>query len=124
MTIEVSFWKPYSIQHAAGVAPANKRLSPDMAGTNKRFEILDLYFTTDASTTDSTAARIGFGASATPTPSATNPVVGIVLDHPGAAPGLPIAGIPGTGAANENLYLTGEDPVGGSITVTFLGRVV
>lgn len=61
-------------------------------------------------------ARIGFGASTTPTG------VGVVLSHPGIAAGSGLVegngcGILGLGADGEDLRITSEVPTGGSIDV-------
>lgn len=72
--------------------------------------------TADNANTVDVAVRIGFGA--VNTPSAT----GVVLSHPGIAPGSGVvegtgAGMIGVGADDEDLRITSEVPTTGSIDV-------
>lgn len=79
--------------------------------------------TADHANTADVSVKIGFGATTIPADSSTG-ANGILLDHPGIAAGSGVvigngAGILGIGADGEELRLTCEDPVGGSIAVTF-----
>lgn len=68
--------------------------------------------------TTSVSVRMGFGTSTTPAADAA----GVVFFHPGIPPGSGQvrgngSGIIGIGASNEDLRLTCDDPVGGSISI-------
>ena len=74
----------------------------------------------DAATTATggVACRIGFGTANTPAADSA----GIILAHPGIAPGSGViegngAGIIGIGASNEDLRVTCEDPTGGNLDI-------
>lgn len=73
----------------------------------------------DKANTVDVSARIGFGTANTPAADAA----GVILFHPGIPAGGGLvegsgAGIIGIGASNEDLRLTCEDPVTGSINIT------
>lgn len=73
----------------------------------------------DNANTVDVSVRIGFGTTNTPAVDAA----GVILFHPGIAPGSGLvegsgAGIIGIGASNEDLRVTCEDPVTGSINIT------
>ncbi len=77
--------------------------------------------TVDNATTPDVAVRIGF-ATATLTAVSGSGITGIVLSHPGIAPGSGIvkgsaSGIIGIGASNEDLRLTSEVPTGGALRI-------
>ena len=77
----------------------------------------------DKANTVDVAARIGFGATTTPTGT------GVVLAHPGIAAGSGVvegsgAGILGIGADGEDLRITSEAPTGGSIDVVVSYHIV
>lgn len=79
--------------------------------------------TCDGANSADIAVKLGFGASTIPADSSTG-AAGILLDHKGIKPGSGIVlgnggGILGVGADGEELRLTCEDPVGGSVSVTF-----
>lgn len=72
--------------------------------------------TCDNANTVDVAARIGFGTANTPT------TTGVILSHPGIAPGSGViegsgGGMLGVGADNEDLRITSEVPTSGSIDV-------
>ncbi len=74
--------------------------------------------TADNANTVDVSCRIGFGTANTPAVDAA----GIILFHPGIAAGSGViegngAGIIGIGASNEDLRVTCEDPVTGSINI-------
>lgn len=76
-----------------------------------------------AVTASEVAVKVGFGASAIAADSSTG-ADGVLLDHPGIAPGSGLVlgnggGILGIGGDGEELRLTCEDPVGGNLAVTF-----
>jgi hypothetical protein len=76
----------------------------------------------DADNSVSVAVRIGFGAAAVPT-AALAGVNGVILSHPDipAGSGYTVgngAGIIGTGGDGEELRLTCDDPVGGSLVIS------
>lgn len=71
----------------------------------------------NANTTD-VSVRIGFGTANTPAADAAQ----VILFHPGIAAGSGViegtgAGIIGIGASDEDLRLTCEDPVSGSVSI-------
>jgi len=73
----------------------------------------------DNANTVDVSCRIGFGTANTPAADAA----GVILFHPGIAAGSGViegtgAGIIGIGASNEDLRVTCEDPVTGSINIT------
>lgn len=75
----------------------------------------------DNDNTDDISVRIGF-AGATLSAVSTSGVTGIVLSHPGIAAGSGIVegtgtGIIGIGADGEDLRITCDDPVGGSLRI-------
>lgn len=68
------------------------------------------------------AVKIGFGTANVPADSTTG-ASGVLLDHDGIAPGSGVsvgngAGILGVGGDGEEVRLTCDDPVGGSVIVT------
>lgn len=70
------------------------------------------------SNTVDVSCRVGFGAASTPAADAA----GVVLFHPGIAPGSGVvegsgSGIIGIGASGEELRVTCDDPVTGSISI-------
>ena len=72
----------------------------------------------DNANTVDVSVRIGFGTANTPAADAAQ----VILFHPGIAAGSGVvegsgAGIIGMGATNEDLRLTCEDPVTGSISI-------
>lgn len=91
--------------------------------TGTKIVVTAMAVTADHANTADVAVKIGFGATTIPADSATG-ANGILLDHPGIAAGSGVvigngAGMLGIGADGEELRLTCEDPVGGSIAVTF-----
>lgn len=91
--------------------------------TGTKVAVTAMAVTCDQANTGAVAVKVGFGATAIPADSLTG-ADGILLDHDGIAPGSGIvvgsgAGILGIGADGEELRLTCEDPVGGSVVVTF-----
>lgn len=116
-------FKNYSMTISAGQTDFS--LSPAI-GALQYFEVMDLYVTVDAAgPAAGTGARIGFGAASVPAAgtSSGSPATGMVLDHPGILPGAIVPGIPGKGAAGEELRGTFEAPTGGSLVITFLGAI-
>lgn len=91
------------------------------AGT--KVAVTAIAVTVDSATTNATAVKLGFGATTIPADSTTG-ANGVILDHDGIAPGSGIvvgngSGLLGIGADGEELRLTCEDPVGGSLSVVF-----
>lgn len=121
-TINLQAWQNYSVTFAAGAAQTDTVISPTV-DTNSRFEVIDLRVCTDEATTAGTACRIGFGAATVPAAAAT-PVAGVILAHPGIPSGMETSGAPGMGLRGEDLRCTCEDPAGGSLTITYAGRIV
>lgn len=116
-------FKNYSITVSA--AKTDFGISPAI-GTDQYLEVMDLYAVLDAGTPAAgCAVRIGFGAATLVAASTTEytPATGILVDHPGALPGAQLVGVPGKGAAGEELRITNEVPTGGSIIVTYLGAI-
>ena len=70
----------------------------------------------DNANTVDVGVRVGFGAANTPT------TTGVVLTHPGIAPGSGVvrgagSGILGVGADGEDLRVTAETPTGGNLRI-------
>lgn len=122
MMVNLQVWKNYSVTFSAGAPQTDTAISPTI-DTNSRFEVLDLRVCTDAGTTSPTAVRIGFGSAVVPA-AASTPVLGVLLAHPNVPSGMETSGAPGIGARGEELRCTCEDPAGGSLTVTYTGRIV
>lgn len=85
-------------------------------GASTKIVVTRASVTADNANTVDVAARIGFGATNTPT------TTGVVLSHPGIAPGSGVvegtgSGILGVGADGEDLRITSEVPTSGSIDV-------
>jgi hypothetical protein len=85
-------------------------------GAGTKIVVTRCSVTADNSNSVDVAARVGFGATNTPT------TTGVVLSHPGIAAGSGVvegagAGILGVGADGEDLRITSEVPTGGSIDV-------
>lgn len=92
-------------------------------GSGTKVAVTEVIVTVDASTTNPTAVRLGFGTANVPTQSSSG-VAGMILDHPGIAPGSGMvrgngSAVIAIGADDEELRLTCEDPTGGNLTVTF-----
>lgn len=123
--LNLEVWKNYEfLVPAAGVA-ANIAISPDVP-SNFRFEVAGLYAAVDASTSVSggVSIRVGFAAATLPAQSsvAATPAEGILMSHSGTTAGL--HGLPGMGAKGEELRATVENPTGGAVTISFLGRPI
>ena len=84
--------------------------------TGSKIVVTEVEAVCDNANTVNTSIRVGFGTANTPT------TTGVVLTHPGIAPGSGITrgnggGILGVGADNEDLRVTCSVPTGGSIRV-------
>lgn len=84
--------------------------------TGLKIVVTQLQLTCDNANTVNVAARVGFGAANTPT------TAGVVMTHPGIAPGSGVSrgdgsGILGVGADNEDLRITSGVPTTGSVRV-------
>lgn len=121
--LNLDVWLPYesTVTDAAG-AQTNEAISPAIAA-DQRFEVIDLRVAADNANTGDVSVRIGFAAATLPA-AAVAGVRGIVFSHPGMDGGQCLMGIPGKGLKGEELRLTCEDPAGGNLTITFLGRIV
>lgn len=78
--------------------------------------VTQIQMTADNADTVDVGFRVGFGETTTPT------TTGVVLTHPGVAPGSGISrgsgsSILGVGADGEDLRITSEVPTGGSIRI-------
>lgn len=87
-------------------------------GAGVKIVVTHIAVTADNANTADVGVRIGFGTANTPAADAA----GLIIDHPGIAKGGGMvvgngAGILGIGGDNEDLRITCEDPVGGSISV-------
>ena len=85
-------------------------------GAGGKIVVTRVSVTADNANSVDVQARIGFGTANTPT------TTGVLLSHPGIAPGSGVvegsgAGILGIGADGEDLRITSEVPTGGSIDV-------
>jgi hypothetical protein len=86
------------------------------APAGEKIVVTRVSVTADNANTADVQARIGFGATTTPTGA------GVLLSHPGIAAGSGVvegsgAGMLGVGAADEDLRITSEVPSSGSIDV-------
>lgn len=85
-------------------------------GAGVTIVVTQIQFVADNANTVDVGFRVGFGTANTPT------TTGVVLTHPGVAPGSGVsrgagAGMIGVGADNEDLRITCEVPTGGSVRV-------
>lgn len=109
----------FTIADADG-AQTNAALITVSSGT--KIVVTRILVTCDGDNTVNVACRIGFAA-ATLASAATSGAAGIVASHPDIQPGQGFAtgsgaGILGIGADGEDLRLTCDDPVTGSIVIT------
>lgn len=120
---------PNIITRAVRIADADgAQTNASMVGTintGTKVAVTAMAVTVDSATTATggVAVKVGFGATTIPADSATG-ADGVLLDHDGIAAGSGVvigngSGILGIGADGEELRLTCEDPVGGSLVVTF-----
>lgn len=118
---------PNTISRCVLITDANgPQTDASMVGTiasGTKVAVTAITVTADKANTADVAVKIGWGASVIPADSSTG-VNGVLLDHPGIAAGSGVAlgnggGILGVGGDGEELRLTCEDPVGGSIAITF-----
>lgn len=120
---------PNVITRAVRIADADgAQTNASMVGTintGTKVVVTAMAVTVDSATTATggVAVKVGFGATTIPADSTTG-ADGILLDHDGIAAGSGVvigngSGILGIGADGEELRLTCEDPVGGSLVVTF-----
>lgn len=84
--------------------------------TGSKIVVTQCLMDADNANTVDVGFRVGFGTANTPT------TTGVVLSHPGIAPGSGVsrgngAGIVGVGADNEDLRITSEVPTTGSIRI-------
>lgn len=84
--------------------------------SGSKIVITAIQVTCDNANTVDVGLRVGFGATTTPT------TTGVVLSHPGIAPGSGVvrgdgSGILGVGADGEDLRITSEVPTSGAIRV-------
>jgi len=85
-------------------------------GAGAKIVVTQIQAVVDNANTVATAIRVGFGTANTPT------TTGVVLTHPGIAPGSGVSrgdgsGMLGIGADNEDLRVTSGVPTGGSLRV-------
>lgn len=110
------------ITDAAGAQTDASMVGTIAAGT--KVIVTAISVTVDKSVTAaSVAVKVGFGATTIPADSTTG-ANGVLLDHPGIAPGSGLVlgnggGILGIGGDGEELRLTCADPVGGNVAITF-----
>jgi hypothetical protein len=86
------------------------------AAAGEQISVLAILVTSDADTTPNVDVLIGFGAATTPTGE------GVVMSHPGIAPGGYVErgngfGVLGIGGPGEDLRITSDAPTSGSIDV-------
>jgi hypothetical protein len=87
-----------------------------IVSTTEKLVVTRVSVTADNANTVDVQVRIGFAAATTPT------TTGVLLSHPGIAPGSGVvegsgAGMLGVGAAGEDIRITSEVPTTGSIDV-------
>jgi hypothetical protein len=109
--------KQFNITDADGAQTDLNILNAVVAATDIAV-VTHIAVTCDNANTVDVAVRIGFGAANTPAADAA----GIILSHPGIAPGSGMivgngAGILGIGAVGEELRMTSEDPTTGNLDV-------
>lgn len=118
---------PNTISRCVLITDANgPQTDASMVGTinaGTKVAVTAIAVTADKANTADVSVKIGFGATTIAADSSTG-ANGILLDHPGIAAGSGVVignggGILGVGGDGEELRLTCEDPVGGSIAVTF-----
>ena len=90
--------------------------------TGTKVAVTAITVTCSKANTVNVAVKIGFGTANVPADSTTG-ASGVLLDHDGIAPGSGVsvgngAGILGVGGDGEEVRLTCDDPVGGSVIVT------
>ena len=86
------------------------------AGAGTKIVTTEIEALCDNANTVDVGVRVGFGAANTPT------TTGVVLTHPGIAPGSGVvrgagSGILGVGADGEDLRVTAETPTGGNLRI-------
>lgn len=112
-----------TISDATGAQTDASMVGTIAAGT--KVAVTSLAVTVDSATTASggVEVKVGFGATSIPAETSTG-TNGILLCHKGIAAGSGVvigngSGVIGIGADGEELRLTCEDPVGGTICVSF-----
>lgn len=110
-----------TVTDASG-ALSDANIGPTIAAS-QRLEVFELTVNVHNATSINPVVRIGFGASAVPTASATG-VAGVLFESQGMAPGSFGVGIDGIGAAGEELRATVTDPTAGGVTISYLYQVV
>lgn len=92
-------------------------------GASLKIVVTKISAMVDNATTVDVGVRVGFGATTVPTEPADGATVdGLVLSHPGIAPGSGVVegnggGILGVGADGEDLRITSEVPTSGKLRV-------
>lgn len=118
---------PNTISRCVLITDANgAQTDASMVGTisaGTKVAVTAIAVTADKANTADVSVKVGFGATTIAADSSTG-ANGIILDHPGIAAGSGVVignggGILGVGGDGEELRLTCEDPVGGSVAVTF-----
>lgn len=109
------------ITDAAGAQTDASIVGTIASGT--KVAVTAIAVTVDSACTGSVHCKVGFGATTIPADSTTG-ANGVLVDHPGIAPGSGLVvgnggGILGIGADGEELRLTCADPAGGNIAITF-----
>jgi len=102
-------------------AQTDLAISPSV-GAGAKAVVTRITIIADGDNTGDIRCKVGFGTATLPADSATG-ASGILVDHPGipAGGGVTIgdgSGILGTGADDEEVRMTCEDPAGGFLTVT------
>jgi len=108
--------KNYQVTDADGAQTDADILGAVAAGT--ALVVTKISVAASAANTTNVSCRVGFGTANTPAADAA----GVVLFHPGIAPGSGIvegagSGIIGVGASDQELRVTCDDPVTGSISI-------
>lgn len=107
---------PNIITFEAAYTSAQTDASIVTISTGNKIVVTEVEALCDNANTVNVGVRVGFGTASTPT------TTGVVLTHPGIAPGSGVvrgngSGILGVGADNEDLRVTSQVPTGGSLRI-------
>ena len=103
-------------------AQTDQAISPTIAAT-ERLLVHGLYVSVGKDVTVNVALRIGFAA-ATLTAVSGSGVAGILATHSALEPGAVFYGLPGLGAAGQELRFTCGAPTTGAIRVNYLYEIL
>lgn len=112
---------PAAITKSALTTSSETNTALVTAGSGEKIAVTRVTVLCHNANTQNVGIKVGFGASAVPTPT-TGGVDGLLLDYPGVAAGGGAtigdgSGIIGVGADGEDLLYTCDEPATGSLTV-------